>query len=538
MGAGFPPSVRLSDKTSTLKKQTTMKKHLVYFGLAAMTLLAVECQIADERDAALPNYAYEADYSVSDLYESQIILDGDKFGEFADNPFVQTALQPVSTFSVDADGASYAIMRRYLTNGYKVNPSSVRIEELLNYFTFDYASPKDGNTVAINAEVSECPWNKEHYLLRLGLKGKELKESEVPRANFVFLVDVSGSMASSDKLDLLKSGLKEMVYKMNPDDRISLITYSGEVKKLLESTRVKEAAKIVKAIDELRADGYTNGGEALKMAYEEAMANYDPKCNNRIILGTDGDFNFGVTSTDALTEMVEGYAKKGIYMTCLGFGMGNLNDEMMESISNHGNGTYHYIDSENEMMKVFVHERERFVSVANDVKCQVTFDSTLISQYRLIGYENRVMNNKDFEDDTKDAGEIGAGQTVTALYEVVLHDNVDWSKVLNKPFVTFDCRYKKSLNAESIPLKKEVEVQNLFNKVNYGHNFCFAAGVAAFGMVLRNSPYKGDATLEMAYQLVKSHLATDPHGYRAELMKLIEKEVKDGGAETERSRVD
>ena len=176
--------------------------------------------------------------------------------------------------------------------------------------------------------------------------------------------------------------------------------------------------------------------------------------------------------------------------------------------------------------------------MANDVKCQVTFDSTLISQYRLIGYENRVMNNKDFEDDTKDAGEIGAGQTVTALYEVVLHDNVDWSKVLNKPFVTFDCRYKKSLNAESIPLKKEVEVQNLFNKVNNGHNFYFAAGVAAFGMVLRNSPYKGDATLEMAYQLVKSHLATDPHGYRAELMKLIEKEVKDGRAETERSRAD
>jgi Ca-activated chloride channel family protein len=448
---------------------------------------------------------------------------GDKFEEFTDNPFVQTSMQPVSTFSVDADGASYAIIRRYLSNGYDVNPSSVRIEELLNYFTFDYAAPKDGNNVAINAVVGECPWNAKHRLLRLGIKGKELKESEMPRANFVFLVDVSGSMSSSDKLDLLKSGLKEMVYKMNPDDRISLITYSGEVKKLLESTRVKDASKIVKAINALKAGGYTNGGDALKMAYEEATANYDPKCNNRIILGTDGDFNFGVTGTGALTEMVESYAKKGIYMTCLGFGMGNLNDAMMESISNHGNGTYHYIDSEDEMMKVFVHERERFVSVANDAKCQVTFDSTLVKEYRLIGYENRVMNKEDFKDDKKDAGEIGAGQTVTALYEIVLNDDVKVSKALDKNFVTFDFRYKKSLDSESIPLQETLRMEYIFDKGGRTDDFYFAAGVAAFGMVLRNSPYKGDATIDMARGLVKNHLGTDPHGYRKELHRLMDK---------------
>lgn len=490
--------------------------------MAAMCMLAVGCSTSDGyENYDAKDYYVEATYSGEQM--PQPLASGDKFGEFADNPFVQTTLQPTSTFSVDADGASYAVMRNWINKEYKVNESSVRIEEFLNYFTFDYATPTDNHSVAINAEIGECPWNSQHRLLRLGLKGKELKQDEMPRANFVFLVDVSGSMASKDKLDLLKSGLKELVYQLNPDDRISLITYSGEVKKLLESTQVKNASTIMKAIGQLNADGYTNGGEALKMAYEEAMVNYDPKCNNRIILGTDGDFNFGITSTEALTEMVEGYAKKGIYMTCLGFGMGNLNDEMMESISNHGNGTYHYIDCENEMMKVFVHERERFVSVANDTKCQVTFDSTLVSQYRLIGYENRIMSNEDFTNDEKDAGEIGAGQTVTALYELVLKEDADIEAIKGKKFATFDCRYKKSLDAESIPLQMSLKVEDIFNKYERSDNFYFAAGVAAYGMILRNSPYKGDATIDMATKLVKNHLGTDPHGYRTELLQLMEK---------------
>ena len=502
-----------------------MKKIIVNFGLAALSLLAVGCNVSGESEEsyAVLDAAQNGLYSTAGLDGGQTPMSGDKFGEFADNPFVQTSLQPVSTFSVDADGASYAVLRRYINSGYTVNPSSVRIEELLNYFTFDYASPTDGNTVAINAEVGGCPWNPEHHLLRLGIKGKELTAAETPLANFVFLVDVSGSMYSNDKLELLKSGLKELVYQMNPDERISIITYSGEVKKLLESTPVKNSATIIKAIDQLTADGCTNGGEALKMAYEEAMANYDPKRNNRVILGTDGDFNVGVTSTNALTEMVESYAKKGIYMTCLGFGMGNLNDEMMESISNHGNGTYHYIDSENEMMKVFVHERERFVSVANDAKCQVTFDSTLVSEYRLIGYENRVMNKEDFEDDEKDAGEIGAGQTITALYEIVLtNPNLNsQTSNLNSPFVTFDFRYKKSLDAESIPLQIKLKTEDIFNKYSRSDSFYFAAGIATFGLVLRNSPYKGEANIDMARELVENHLGKDPHGYRAELLKLM-----------------
>lgn len=504
-----------------------MKKNLRKL-LPLAALLAVGC--GEEDYSVVSGRLYDVSTSSMNVVLPPENIGGDQFEEYSDNSFVEAKAEPVSTFSVDADGASYAIMRRYVTSSYSITPASVRIEEFLNYFTFDYPSPEGSDAVAINAEVGTCPWNTDHLLLRLGLKGKELTAEEVPLANYVFLVDVSGSMDQVDKLPLLKSGLKELLYELNPDDCISLITYSGEVKKLLESTPARQADKIKRAIDRLEAGGSTNGGEALKMAYEEALTNFDPKKNNRIILGTDGDFNVGVTSTDALVEMVEGYAKKGIYMTCLGFGSGNLNDAMMEKVSNKGNGTYNYIDCEDEMMKVFVHERQRFVSVANDTKCQVTFDSTYVSQYRLIGYENRVMNKEDFEDDTKDAGEIGAGQTITALYEIVPADEKkSWmvdSKTNRHVLATFDVRYKKSLDGSSIPLSTDIALEDGYQD-NYepaapSENLSFAAGVAAYGMVLRDSPYKGNSTWQMAIDLIKSSLGFDPNGYRKELLKLIE----------------
>lgn len=502
-----------------------MKKNCLNAGLAIISLLATGCGITNDDGGEV--YALEYSFmNNKEMSENGMPIPpqgfGDKFEKFADNPFIQTSKEPTSTFSIDADGASYGIVRRYLEGGYwDINPSSVRIEELLNYFTFDYPSPTGDETVAINAEVGRCPWNSEHLLLRLGLKGKELKADEMPRANFVFLIDVSGSMASSDKLDLLKKGLTMLLYQLNPDDRISIITYSGEVKKLLESTSVSQVDKIKQAISQLTASGCTAGGKALKMAYEEALANYEPNCNNRVIMGTDGDFNVGVTSTNALVEMVENYARKDIYMTCLGFGMGNLNDAMMEKISNSGNGTYHYIDCENEMMKVFVHERSQFVSVANDTKCQVTFEPQFVSQYRLIGYENRVMSNEDFENDKKDAGEIGAGQTVTALYELVSTPDM-WNKnMANEAIATFDCRYKKSLTGSSTPLQMKVVRNDIWEKPSTEFNF--AAGIAAYGMILRNSPYKGDATISMAKELAQQGLKFDAHGYRAELLKLMDK---------------
>ena len=452
-----------------------------------------------------------------------------QFEDYQDNPFVAVADQPTSTFSVDADGASFAVMRRFLSDTTKPVKGCVRIEEFLNYFTFDYPAPTGSDAIAINAEVGECPWNGSHQLLRLGIKGKDLPANQVPLANYVFLVDVSGSMDSSDKLDLLKQCLVEMLDQMKPDDRVSIVTYSGEVEKLLESTPISQADRIKAAIGKLSAEGATAGGEAMKMAYEEALANYDPKKNNRIIMGTDGDFNVGVYDVDSLVAMVEGYAKRGIYLTCLGFGSDVLNDVLMEHVSNAGNGTYYFIDGKEEMTKVFINERERFVSVANDTKCQVTFNPDYVSQYRLIGYENRVMNNEDFMDDTKDAGEIGAGQTITALYEIELTpEGSKWaidSRTNHHVLATFDCRYKKALGESSLALNTDVAIEDMYESnmtpKPMSENLSFAAGVAAYGMLLRESPYKGEATFDLVKSLVKQSLGYDPFGYRAAFLELI-----------------
>ena len=442
---------------------------------------------------------------------------GDRFDEIVENPFVKVSEEPKSTFSVDADGASYAYFRRMVNMGRNVPADAVRIEEYLNYFPFDYADPAGGETLALNAETGPCPWNPKHRLLRLGLKGKTLSASETPRANFVFLIDVSGSMDSDDKLPLLKSGLVSMLDKMDPEDQVSIVTYSGKSETLLRPTKVREGNKISKAIKKLTASGCTNGGDALRDAYKLAKESFIEGGNNRIVMGTDGDFNVGVTSTDDLLEIVEEGAKAGIYMTVCGFGTGNLNDSMMETISNHGNGTYEYIDSEDEMMKVFVHERNRFVAVANDTKVQLTFDSEAVDSYRLIGYENRVMANEDFENDDKDAGEIGSGQTITALYEIIPAE----AAATGLRCCTFDVRYKNALKESSNALSLEVK----YGRDALSGNLSFAAGLAALGLTLRDSKYKGSASLAMSYELVQNALAFDPNGYRAQLLDLIAKGI-------------
>lgn len=488
---------------------------LTYFAMAAVCAFAfASCSSDDDVMDGMPS---ENGLNYNLMCE-EIPQDpsGDKFNDFKDNPFVKCDKQNVSTFSVDADGASYAIMRKYVNNYWQISPSSVRIEEFLNYFTYNYEEPTDGNTAAISSEIGVCPWNTSHLLLRLGIKGKSLSDKEMPKSNYVFLVDVSGSMDSDDKLPLLKRGLKTLVAQLQPDDRISLITYSGNVQKLLESTPAKEIDKITKAIDKLNASGCTNGGQALIDAYTEALANYIQGGNNRVILGTDGDFNVGLTSTEELLKVVEQYADKGIFTTVCGFGSGNLNDGMMEKVSNRGNGTYEYIDCENQMMKVFVHEKSKLISVACDSKCQVEFNPEYVDSYRLIGYENRVMNNEDFDNDTKDAGEIGAGQTITALYEIVPVQDASADKI-----ATFNFRYKKSLGTESIPLSTDILKSDV--KENPSEDFYFAAGVAAYGMLWRESPYKGDATFTMAVDLASKGKTFDPHGYRAEFVELMTK---------------
>ena len=447
---------------------------------------------------------------------------GDKFEDFLDNPFIDTEVENVSTFSVDADGAAYAYMRRMVNQGFRPTRAAVRIEEYLNYFTFDYPDPAGGKDVAINAEVGACPWQPEHKLLRLGIKGRDIYQGKHPKSNYVFLLDISGSMATKDKLPLLQEGMKAMIDYLDPDDRISIVTYASGEKKVLESTPVREASKIKKAIGKLVASGSTAGHSGMRMAYEECLANYIEGGNNRVIMGTDGDFNVGETSTEAILELAENYAAKGIYLTVCGFGTGNLNDSMMERVSNAGNGTYEYIDSEDELTKVFVIERNKFTSVANDVKNQVTFDKEMVKSYRLIGYENRVLGKEDFDNDKKDAGEIGASQTITALYEIVPAEGFAKSKVIAK----YDLRYKEALGDASIPLTMDIAVSDPDGS---SANLDLAAGIAAYGMMLRQTRYQGSSSFAMAHELVSRSIRNsagfDPYQLqlRENLLELIDK---------------
>lgn len=496
-----------------------MKKYCIIALAMAAAAAAVSC--STESYFAFDG-RYDASYTNKTEGEPAVNPEpGDNFSEIKENNFIKTSEQPVSTFSVDADGAAYAYMRRCVQAGRLPDANSVRIEEYLNYFTFDYADPTGSETVAINAEIGNCPWNAQHKLLRLGLKGKSFNDNEIPDANYILLIDTSGSMYGEDRIELIKTGLCTMIDYMKPTDRISIITYSGEVKKLLESTLVKDASKIKNAIKKLVASGGTAGGPAMKMAYDEATEHYIKGGNNRIIMCTDGDFNVGVSSTDALVEMVESYLDKGIYLSIMGFGTGNFQDSRMESLSNHGNGTYTYVDCEEEMMKVFVNERSHFFAVANDTKCQVTFKSDAVDSYRLIGYENRVMQNEDFENDKKDAGEIGAGQTITALYEIIPAEGFKEDESLAR----FDVRYKLALGEESRPLALDINIPALDENGSVAgkasENFNFASGIAAFGLYLRNSEYKGEASPSMAYELVTS--ASGDDFFRQQLAELIKK---------------
>ena len=487
-----------------------MKKIII--PIAALVALTISCSKFDGLYDYMPGMYDNAsmkNYAMEDGGEEE--PSGDRFDKIVENPFVETATEPVSTFSVDADGAAYAYMRRCLSGGYLPSANAVRIEEYLNYFTFDYSDPQDGATVALNAEAGPCPWNTGHKLLRLGIKGKSLAADEIPQANFVFLVDVSGSMSSADKLPILKQGLITMLDYMRPDDRIALVTYASGEKLVLQSTSVSNKNAIVKAIKSLAASGSTAGASGMKMAYEEAEKNFIQGANNRVIMGTDGDFNVGITGTDAICEFVQNYAAKGIYLTICGFGTGNLNDSMMEKVSNSGNGTYEYIDSENELTKVFVNERSKFISVANDCKTQVTFNPEVVSKYRLIGYENRMLQNDDFENDKVDAAEIGSGQTITALYELEMAGDGSIGK--------FDFRYKDALGEDSKLVSLELPAAG--NKTS--ENLQFASSIAAYGLWLRDSQYKCEASLDMAIELAQNSIGKDPYGLRSEYVKLLQK---------------
>ena len=469
-----------------------------YFLLLLPLLVLFGCEV----EKGSPGSYYYDDYPCENR---------ENYTDYGENPFVSVKEQPVSTFSIDADGGSYSNMRRFASAAQAPPEASVRIEEYLNYFNYDYPEPTNEN-VSVHTEITTCPWSTGHYLLRIGMKGKSL-ETKKP-SNFVFLIDVSGSMDSYDKIGILKTGFKEFVDQLNENDRVAIVTYAGSAGVALESTPGSEKSKIKAAINKLNAAGSTAGGAGILTAYEIAKENYIEGGNNRVVLGSDGDFNVGPSSTEELVELIEEKRDDGIYLTVLGVGSGNLNDGMMEQLANNGNGNYEYIDNLEQLKKVFVYEYDKFYTVAKDCKIQVEFNSESVDSYRLIGYENRVMNNEDFENDSTDAGEIGASQSVTALYQLVPTENI------NAPFGTIHFRY--SFPDDSQVRQRNHTMQNVVISFDQASESTrFAASVAGFGMLMKKSEYSGNLTKENIIQWASDAKSYDPYGFKDEFVQLI-----------------
>lgn len=465
------------------------------------------------------------------------------YDNITENGFKKVSDNPLSTFSIDVDAASYSNVRRFLQNNQLPPTGAVRTEEMINYFKYQYPQPTGEDPFSINTEISDCPWNPQNKLLLIGLQGKNIPVDKLPPSNLVFLIDVSGSMMDEKKLPLVKASMKMLTDQLRENDRISIVVYAGRAGVALPATDGSEKMKIKSAIDALEAGGSTAGGEGIQMAYKIAQQNFMKEGNNRIILCTDGDFNVGVSSDDGLIRLIEQERNKGIFLTVLGYGIGNYKDNKMQELADKGNGNHAYIDGLNEAKKVLVNEfGGTLFTIAKDVKLQLEFNPALVAGYRLIGYENRILNKEDFNDDKKDAGELGSGHTVTALYEIIpagvkssFLKDIDPLKYqdnkkkatssFNNEMVTIKFRYKApdgnqsklivhSVNNESIPFK------------NVSDNFRFAASVAGFAMLLRDSEYKGSAKFSTVLQMAKSSLGKDDEGYRKEFITLVQKASK------------
>ncbi|PSB47232.1 vWA domain-containing protein [Chamaesiphon polymorphus] len=468
----------------------------------------------------------------------------ESYQSIEDNQFYTADRQPLSTFSIDVDAASYSNIRRFINGGQLPPKDAVRIEEMVNYFPYDYPQPTGDKPFSINTEVATAPWNPQHKLVQIGLQGKKISMEKLPPNNLVFLLDVSGSMNEPNKLPLLKSSLKLLVNELRPNDRVAIVVYAGSAGLVLPSTPGNQKEKIIAALDKLEAGGSTAGGEGIIQAYKVARENFLQNGNNRVILATDGDFNVGVSSDEGLVKLIETERKSNVFLTVLGLGMGNLKDAKMEQLANKGNGNYAYIDNLMEAKKVLVKEfGSTLLTIAKDVKIQVEFNPKLVQAYRLIGYENRVLANKDFKDDKKDAGELGAGHAVTALYEVIpvgvktdlkfatpvaqtAADKETQIAANSTELMQVRLRYKapKSDTSELLTGKVENSIAKPINTAS--NNLKFAAAVAAYGMNLRNSPFKGSSNFGSVLELANQSKGADLDGYRAEFIRLVEKSKK------------
>ncbi|HVS31657.1 MAG TPA: VWA domain-containing protein [Thermoanaerobaculia bacterium] len=439
-----------------------------------------------------------------------------QYAQFADHGFKDTARDPVTTFSIDVDRASYANVRRFLTANTMPPPDAVRIEELVNYFTYDYPKPSGNDPFTVTTEVASCPWNASSRLLRIGIQGRNLEQWKMAPNNLVFLLDVSGSMRPPERLPLIKSAFALLVKQLRPEDKVSIVVYSGAAGLVLAPTSGADKGAILGALDRLTAGGSTAGAAGIELAYRTAQDAFIRGGNNRVILATDGDFNVGVSSNDQLLSMIEEKRKSGIFLTTIGVGTDNYHDARMEMLANKGNGNYSYLDDIKEARKVFVSELTgTLVTIASDVKVQLEFDPATVASYRQIGYENRALANEDFDDDTKDAGELGAGHSVTALYEIVP------ASAARGRVATLKLRYKDPA-AETSRLITSVATDTGRSIHEASADLQFATAVAEFGMLLRGSKEKGTATYAGALALAKAARGVDLDGTREEFIRMVE----------------
>ncbi|MGN7705464.1 von Willebrand factor type A domain-containing protein [Chryseobacterium sp. D764] len=468
---------------------------------------------------------------------SPVTQNNESYDAFVENPFELTRSQPLSTFSIDVDNASYSNVRRMINNGQGVDGNAVRIEEMVNYFKYDYPQPKNGEPFSINTEYNDSPWNPKHKLLKIGLQGKNIPMDHLPASNLVFLIDVSGSMDADNKLPLLKSSFKVLLNQLRPKDKVGIVVYAGSAGMVLPPTSAGEKDKIIEALDHLQAGGSTAGGAGIELAYKLAQENFVKDGNNRVIIATDGDFNVGMSSTSDLKTLIEDKRKSGVFLTCLGFGMGNYKDNTLETLADKGNGNYAYIDNMQEANKFLGKEfAGSMYAIAKDVKIQIEFNPEYVKSYRLIGYENRKLKNEDFVNDKIDAGELGSGHTVTALYEVIPTDvKSDFtpkdsdlkythntsSKEFGDELATIKFRYKKPDGNTSREISQIVK--NVDNRISSASpDFKFASSVAWFGLVLRNSELITKKDLSEIENLAQQGKNKDEEGYRSEFIRLIE----------------
>lgn len=463
--------------------------------------------------------------------------ESESYKKIKENEFKHVSFSPLSTFSIDVDKAAYSNIRRMLNNGESVPADAVKIEEMINYFDYDYPQPIDEHPFAINAELSSSPWDKDSRILKIGLQGKEILNENIPPSNLVFLIDVSGSMSDANKLPMLKSAFKLLVNQLRDEDKVSIVVYAGAAGVVLKPTSGNNKTKIIEALDNLNAGGSTAGGEGIELAYKIARKNFKKHGNNRVILATDGDFNVGASSDIAMEELIKEKRKSGIFLTALGFGMGNYKDSKLETLANKGNGNHAYIDNMQEANRILVTEfGGTLFTIAKDVKIQVEFNPNKIEAYRLIGYENRLLEDEDFVDDKKDAGELGSNHSVTALYEIIpkgtkskfLRD-INELKYTNKvtedkfgdELATIKFRYKKPKGNKSIEMEYVVKDNILvFDKAS--SDLRFASAVAMFGMKLRASQICQKVSLDDIITIAEKAKGRDKFGYRAEFVRLVD----------------